>query len=228
MLEGEREERDFGELKELVESLRESILELKATISDISGPFSKAKERAESMEAEEAESTLVTPLSASHEIAHQVQQISKTSGKRESNIREGDGGESTLEASSIEKPFERTIIYKEEERIKHKEPTQRWSLNRVFKMLRLLNTLSKTLPEENIKSYIKLLKLLGFIDDSTQHTLEALMEIIETGRRANSPPENQMIVIYTLARVLGLRDPGLDEETALILVERMINGQKSG
>jgi hypothetical protein len=225
---GSREERsdsEIMELRELVESLRDSILELKATITDMSSPFNKMK----TLEApeEEEEEMNVSPISASSKIMPKriVREkiVSKpTKDKEASPVEENIASPEKLQREEKRVSEKTETNTQTEKKVEGKTPyTKSVEIGRILKMIKIVHALTKTVPEENLRSYLKLLNVLGVIDDKSREIFEMVLDIVENARRTGTSPEDQMIAIYTLASMLGVKDQYLDEEATLLLLEKL-------
>ncbi len=229
MSEEKREEaREMEELKELVEALRESIIDLKSAIMDMTSPISKVRRR-EPLEEEEEEHE-VPPLSASAEIRSAPTVMTERVEVREK--RE----EKPPEKKEVEKP----VVAEEKPREKEKEvvketvaPTMpareellaarvaRIDLKKIIKMLRMMYKLAKNIPVDNIENYIKLLQSIGALDERTVEAAKIVKDIVESGLKAGLKAEDQIVAIYSIAKMLGLEDPELEEEILQLVVEKI-------
>ncbi len=224
--EEERKGADVEELKELVEALKDSILELKATISDISSPFNKMKQPSNEEEEEEHE---VAPISASPRIVYPEKApappITEEKVTREEygekRIEKPELRKTTIEKTeekkeAIEKTMPKELV--KEKKHGYKGPTD---LKRALKMMRMMYKLSEKVPGEHIQQYLRLLKTLGLLDEKTSETIEVLTKIVEEGSEKGMSPEDQMIAIYSLAKMIGVEDPDLEEEMTMLMIEKL-------
>ncbi len=219
--------KEVEELKELIEALRESIVDLKSAIMDMTSPISKVR-RKEPLEEEEEEHE-VPPLSASAEIRSTPMIVGKeyrpSTTKRE--VRGKEKQEESVEKQ--EKTIAEKEVVKEEEPVKEEKetglrPRPQMDLKRTVKLLRMLYKLAKKVPSDSIDSYIKLLQALGVTDEKTVETLKIMKEIVESGLKTGLEPEDQIVAIYGIAKMLGVDDPELEEEILQLIIEKIRGG----
>ncbi len=224
--------REVEELKELIEALRESIVDLKSAIMDMTSPISKVR-RKEPLEEEEEEHE-VPPLSASAEVrgtpmlvkGEYIQPTARKETKKGERKEEGmERKESVFEEKGKEEVKEEKPV--EERRASLRPGRAYMDLKRTVKMLRMLYKLAKKIPSDSIDSYIKLLQALGVTDEKTVETLKIMKDIVESGLRTGLDPEDQIVAIYGIAKMLGVDDPELEEEILQLMIEKIRGGAKN-
>ncbi len=209
---------EIENLKELVEALRESIIELKSTISDITSPFSIMKKPGEEEEREEKKKIEpeLPPLSGSPttlKIPTSYTVPEKPRSQEKPVVKEQPATQSTTQPTM-------TMEKKETSRIIEKK----MDLRKALKMLRMLYKLSQKIPGESLDYYIKLFQTLGLTDENTVETIMTLKKIVEQSGKAGMSPEDQIIAIYSLAKMLGIEDPELEEEITMLMIEKLRGG----
>lgn len=220
----EQRDRELEELKELVSALKDSIVELKATLMDAVSPFSKMR----TGEAEVIEEERLEPISAQPASAHPYRPLEP---QPEPSIK--------VEERKIERPAAGEISERaptpaaqraKEPQIPTEGPTYELravrpvttlNLRKSLKLLKLLFKLSQSIPSQQIETYINFMKTTGLIDDKAAESLMVLKQLVDSGVQAGIEPEDQIIAMYSIAKMMGITDPELEEEIAFSLAERL-------
>ena len=210
---------DVEELKTLVEALRNSVMELRSAISDLTSPFNLMRQAAEREELkaikEVAEDTGPVPFSASPTAVPTAPQPAGPQ-PRVAVVQPKEAEERVEEVE--EKPLPRAV--EERPRVARREVP----LVKALRLLRLLYTLRGKLSSHNIENLIQLLVVMGVIDEGMADTVRQLLGLVEEGMRSGLTPEDQAVIIYSLAKTLGVEDEEFEEEVASILLKRLGGG----
>uniref|UniRef100_A0A7J3ZLU9 Uncharacterized protein n=1 Tax=Fervidicoccus fontis TaxID=683846 RepID=A0A7J3ZLU9_9CREN len=227
---GSQSREELSELKELVDALRDSILELKATLYEMTSPLAGLRKYAKEEESEE----VLPPVSALPAITSEREiKAAETLEGIGKPVKETVQPKAAFEGGKEERPEEGVtqIASVQETRGLRRQAIDiygRYSrseamavFRKAIKLLRLLYELSNSMPPIQIENYTKLLRTLGLLDDRISETISVLKDIVEVGRENGIDPEDQVIAIYSIAKVLGITDQELEEEIAFSLVERI-------
>lgn len=220
----EDREKELEELKELITALKDSIVELKSTLMDAVSPFTKMR----TSEIERTEEEMLEPVSARGAPTSMVQIAEQPLlPKEELKPIETEKPKSEIK-EEVRKPTETKApgipsIFTEEAREirKQRAPPTGIDIKKTFKLLKLLYRLTQSLPPESIENYISFMKTLGLIDEKTENALALLKKMVDSGIQAGLDPEDQIIALYSLAKMLGITDPELEEEIAFSLANKL-------
>jgi len=220
----ENREKELEELKELISALKDSIVELKSTLMDAVSPFSKMR----TSEVERTEEEMLEPVSARGAPSPMVQLAEQPSLPKE-ELRPIETEKPKVEIKEeIRKTAETklpgipSLVAEEAREIKRqKAPLVGIDIKKTFKLLKLLYRLTQSLPPESIENYISFMKTLGLIDEKTENALLLLKKMVDSGVQAGLDPEDQIIALYSLAKMLGITDPELEEEIAFSLANKL-------
>ena len=210
------------ELKNLVEALKNSIMELRSAISDLTSPFNLMRQAAEKEELkairEAAEDTGPVPFSASPAA---VPIATRPAGPQP------EVAVARPKEVVEEKPKERVErVVPPKPSIEEMRPAERREvpLIKALRLLRLLYTLRGKLSSHNIENLVQLLVVMGAIDEGMANTVRQMLSLVEEGMRSGLSPEDQAVIIYSLAKTLGVEDEEFEEEVASILLKRLGGG----
>jgi len=199
--EGARELELAEEIRKLVDALRSSIVELRAALGEATGPFAEVLRRP-APEEEEEEREVLAPVSAPAALAE------KAAAKAVERAPAVERAE--------EKPAE--VVLAAKQRAAGAGALQ---LRKSLKLLKLLHTLSDSVPPEQLNRYVKLLEKLGVLDSRTAEVVEVLEEVVKMGREAGVDADDQIVAIYSIAKLMGAADPELEEEIAFSLAKKV-------
>ncbi len=213
---------ETDELKTLVEALRNSVMELRSAISDLTSPFNLMRQAAEREELkairEATEDAGPVPFSASP--------TAVPTAPRPAGPEPRVTVVQPKEAVKVEKPVEEAerpqpVAMEERPRVVARREVP---LVKALRLLRLLYTLRSKLSSHNIENLIQLLVVMGAIDEGMADTVRQLLSLVEEGMRSGLSPEDQAVIIYSLAKTLGVEDEEFEEEVASILLKRLGGG----
>lgn len=220
----DNKEKELEELKELITALKDSIVELKSTLMDAVSPFSKMR----TSEAERTEEEMLEPVSARGApttIAqlHEQPSLPKEEQKPiEAEKPKTEKKEESRRTQEAQLPSIPTLTFEETREAKRqKAPYTGIDIKKTFKLLKLLYKLNQSLPPESIENYISFMKTMGLIDEKTENALLLLKKMVDSGIQAGLDPEDQIIALYSLAKMLGVTDPELEEEIAFSLANKL-------
>ena len=210
-----------SELKELVEVLRDSILELKATLTEMSSPLAGMKRQGV-----EEDDEALAPVSASSALTSKtgVMLVEKPRESKGQQNKEGeldDGSEKPSGDGSSTQVERKPARPQQQPAGANGREDSRITFKKSIKILKLLYKLSDSIPPSQVENYTRLFQALGLLDGKIAETISVLKDIVEVGRESGIDPEDQIIAIYSIAKILGIADPELEEEIAFSLVERV-------
>jgi len=187
------------ELRKLVDALRSSIVELRAALGEAAGPFAEVLRRPAP---EEEEREVLAPVSAPAVLAEKA------------------AAKAVERAPAVERVEEKPaeVVLAAKQRAAGAGALQ---LRKSLKLLKLLHTLSDSVPPEQLDRYVKLLEKLGILDSRTAEVVEVLNEIVKMGREAGIDADDQIVAIYSIAKLMGAADPELEEEIAFSLAKKV-------
>lgn len=213
---------ETDELKTLIEALRSSVMELRSAISDLTSPFNLMRQTAEREELrtirEAAEEAGPVPFSASPTAVPAAPQPAGPQPKV-AVVQPREVEKAGRRVEEAEKPAPPAV----EERPRRVERRE-VPLVKALRLLRLLYTLRGKLSSHNIENLIQLLVAMGVIDEGMANTVRQLLGLVEEGMRSGLSPEDQAVIIYSLAKTLGVEDEEFEEEVASILLKRLGGG----
>jgi len=205
-------ERELEELKELVSALRDSIVELKATLMDVVSPFSKMRVGEEERPEEEA----LEPVSSQIRLAPAPVTAPAEARPQEAQApraeRAAEAARQAARSEAAERPAGAPPRAAQQPAI---------GLRKALKVIKLLYKLSQSVPSQNLETYIQFMKTIGLIDERAEEVLMTLKKMVDVGTQSGIDAEDQIIAIYSIAKMLGVTDPELEEEIAFSLAERL-------
>lgn len=198
-----------GDVRELVETLRDLIVELRSIISDARNPFSPVMK--EGGDDEELE-----PLSASPRIANPLTAPPPSSQGASSGAVDGGRGEEGRGDGVAEK----------EGRGPGGLESEGLFLG-VARLIRTINVMQGFMDGDTLGKFIDALESLGYIDSRERRVAMRVVEAVESAKKYGLTPEEQLFLMYSLARAFGVRDPVIEDEV-FNAVARMIGERKWG
>ncbi|MCD6324003.1 MAG: hypothetical protein J7L55_02700 [Desulfurococcales archaeon] len=201
MGEERKEEASREEISELVNALKEAVMELRETVSELSNPLARIEK---------------VPVSESRE--------EKPQRRGEGVRRPEESGEKPGVKESV--PVLTPTLKAEEPRLEvPKLPTPRsvsgMDLRRALRLLRLVLELKGSVTPELIEKYVDLFRKLNLVGEGESEILRDLVTLAAEGSKYGLTAEDHIAVMALLAKTLGIEDRELEEESIKLLLRRV-------
>ncbi|MCE4612222.1 MAG: hypothetical protein F7C07_00090 [Desulfurococcales archaeon] len=234
---------ELRELKDLVEALRESIIELRSALSEINNPFNVMRKPGKEEDEESSSSEPLIPLSASQNISpHPLHSIvAQPAGEAKAQVREqakeNKGGYSKPEARAAGLGDHESVeagalhYYPETARDRKRHNALQASVDggklriNLPRLIRVMYLVRKKAPKENLDAMIEILDRVGLIPGDLKDVMLKVADLVEKARESGIPPEKQLILLYALAKASGVRDGSLEEEAMGYILDMLDGGE---
>lgn len=225
--------RDVGEqlkeLRETIEGLKEALVDIKALLSEVNNPFvilRKAGEEELRKVAEAAEGAQPRPAP----IPASAPAGSEYGAEDQAAVREGVGSTGPAHRSEREATGLGGEVRRALEPIASASGVV-LSLGRLLKLLELLSNLYDMVPPKLVKNVITLYVKAGVLSREQGRVLRRVAALADEFKAQGLDFKRQLIIMYALARALGVRDEGLEDEVALrvlLSVGDLLRGGEAG
>ncbi|MEB3859636.1 MAG: hypothetical protein LRS43_00335 [Desulfurococcales archaeon] len=231
---------ELRELKDLVEALRESVVELKSALSELSNPFNMMRKPGKEEDEESSSSEPLVPLSASQSISpspvhammpHTLKEERET--KPAWSEREAEGRASGKEREALEEEGKGDGGRIEEAMEAAREAyTQLQGLEErtggrinLARLIRIMYMIRRKAPKDNLESMIEILDMVRIIPSDMKEVMLKVADLVEKARESGISPERQLILLYALAKASGAYDGALEEEAMSYILEMLDGGE---
>ena len=215
-----RKEVGKEEISELVEALKDAVMQLRETLSELNNPLARIgvaesaapqapgetveREGGESEEETKEEKTIAKP--ALHEEKHVGPELG------EAQLIFGPG---TIQAATSEK------LGKERPELSMTKKEGELNIEKVLRLLRLVFELRESVDPSIIEKYVSIYKRLGLVSDDESEVLKDLIDLTIEGSRYGLTVEDHVAVMALLAKTLGIQDKELEEESVKLLLKKV-------
>ncbi len=210
MSEGGEKERTGGEdVSQLIQALKEAVMELRETVTELTNPLNKLESRSDA------------EISSIHRsLNRKVEMIPINSNKSVESIepanKEGLSTDNNISRKSNE---ELSKIIEEDKLIL--APTisraRRRGVQKILRLMKALFSLRNRVPPSILERYIDVFAKLGMISSDDAGIAKELLKAIEEGYSKGLGVEDQILLLTLLAKGLGITDESLEEETLGII-----------
>ncbi len=232
------------ELKELVKALKDTLVDLRAAISELTNPLNVMRRYGELEELEAVKKAAtehaVPPYSARVEESQvpQVKEVKELAELKESKrveeelVHEGKHEKERVTAKVEQPPAEikrelgeegKAPPYVPEEvavptQISGRKTPREFSLIKLMKMFYMLR---EKLPSDLLRKYIDLMVSLGKVSKEESEVIRRILEIIDDSAWLGLSVDDQIVIMYILSKALGVRNDELEEELLGILTSKL-------
>ncbi len=218
------------EIKELVNALRDAVVELKSVIMEAESPFRekplqplpRAKATVEAqrgeaaVEEEREEASTQLPSSQIGKPVKTVYKLAVEEGGAKGPPSEASEGQARSEAV---KGLEKELL----ERLEAVgAKSSRVRFRQILELLNIFYGISSHQLQDNVSRIIRMLELAGYVGNTESELLRLLAEIADDSRKFKLRPEDNVIVAYLITKTLGMRDPEFEEELLKLLFKMVV------
>ncbi len=188
------------EVEELVNALKEAVMELRETLSELNNPLARLG------------GTQPQPREGGR--GEGVEEASKSEGVVEEKPQEVTAP--TLTVKEIVEP-----------KLERFEGVERGGgaigvdLKRALRMLKMIFELREAVEPPLLERYVDIFRKLGLVGESEKEVLKDLIDIAVEGGKAGLTAEDHIAVMALLAKTLGIQDKELEEESFKLLLRRV-------
>ena len=218
------------ELQELVRALKDTLVDLRAAISELTNPLNVMRRYGEMEELEAvrkavSEST-ATPYPASAEVSESPQLSGVAEAKE---LRKPEEVVAKEERPAPERVEERAAKGVEELAAVSAVPKLPKELS-LIKLMKMFYMLREKLPSDLLRKYIDLMVSLGKVSEKESEVIKRILEIIDDSAWLGLSVDDQIVIMYILTKALGIKNEELEEELLGILTGKLrsIRGKARG
>ena len=209
----EGEEASKEELNQLVSALKDAIIDLRETVSELSNPLIKLETPTEPpTNKQRNQESVALPGELGSKVKEKTQPAtSVTEGKKLK--------EEFSELPSFTLPIvspTKTLLNKGTQ--EGSGASGRVQLKKVLSVLKLLLELKESVDTSLIDRYIGIFKRLNLVSDDEAKILRDLIDLVTEGSKYSLTAEDHVAIMALLAKTLGIRDEELEEESLKILL----------
>jgi len=216
------EEAGKEELNQLVSALKDAIMDLRETVSELSNPLirlSTPTQAPTGMRGNQEGTTSSRELESEVE-EKKLETTSLSEGKKKK--------EEISELPSFTLPIVSPTkgLHTEETR-EEAGASGRIQLRKVLSILKLLLELKESVDTSLIDRYVGIFRRLNLVSDEEANVLRDLIDLVTEGSKYRLTAEDHVAIMALLAKTLGIRDEELEEESLKILlstVKKRIKG----
>ena len=209
------------DLGQLVEALKEAVMELRETVTELTNPLNRLSYSGEGEGEKDNYRAKVEAIP-----------LSKPS--------EGKGKEDTIPSSTIhesvpEAPIseQRTVLPEGENNLERlmnytSLGTRRQALStesklrRIMRLMRVVFNLRGRIPPELLERYVDIFVGLRLISKDDADLVKSVLKAINEGYASGLGPEEQILLMTLLAKGLGINDEALEEEALRVIAESLM------
>ena len=231
-------EKELGkeDMKELINALKDAVVELKSLVLEAENPF-RDKPLVKKVKIEEApsqqkqvagEKAIEKPALASEKLTGGPTPTEQSIGATQSLTPENIGVApartgvqavpSKLEGDELAESLRQAV----------REIRGGLSFKKILKLTELFFNIRKPVLQDNLPKIIRLLELTGYVGDVEAELLRLLSDIANDSRKFKIRPEDNVIIAYMIAKTLGVEDREFENELLDILYKIVIGGRGEG
>jgi len=229
------------ELQELVRALKDTLVDLRAAISELTNPLNVMRRYGEMEELEAvrkavSEST-ATPYPASAEVSESPQLSGVAEAKELRKPEEVVAKEERPAPERVEERAAKGVEAREVRRRREVEelaavsavPKLPKELS-LIKLMKMFYMLREKLPSDLLRKYIDLMVSLGKVSEKESEVIKRILEIIDDSAWLGLSVDDQIVIMYILTKALGIKNEELEEELLGILTGKLrsIRGKARG
>ncbi|MEM3927229.1 MAG: hypothetical protein QXU13_06600 [Desulfurococcaceae archaeon] len=201
--------KELKELKTTVEDLKRAIVEIKATLADLTGPFSAYRPL------EETEKRVITTQAITAQPARAPIQSEKPSEA----VEAGPVHPSEKPEVSEGKELTRVLTGISEVLQKERARITRAGLEKVLNTMRTLYELRRLYPRTSIETIVKMFEEMKLLTSEEVGLLRAAISLVEESLKENISHEENVLMMFMLLRQLGVRSEELEEEVLKTILD---------
>ena len=97
---------------------------------------------------------------------------------------------------------------------------------RTARILRVVHALREKVPGEAINDMVELLRAMGLVSGDDVELVKKIVRIVDEGMERGLSPDDQVIILYSLAKSLGVTDEEMEDEMLRLAIKKL--GVKPG
>ncbi len=211
------------ELSELVTALKDAVMELRETVTELTNPLNRLSREPELIATQPAsnnhnDTTLQDTVNISED--HNLKELNTSLQNRQKyNVRTAAGRSSDAGSGIDEVSGSSLMIPPVLKGPALRSRKGKMNLKRITKLLRLVFELRGKVHPELIEKYVDIFVGLGLISDEEAGILRNLLKVVDEGYKHGLEAEDHVALLMLLAKSLGIEDEELEEEGMRLLIK---------
>lgn len=208
-----------------LDELRDALIDVRAAIAEFTNPFNVLKSQintSNNLQREEVKKQVISFLEKT------LQQNEKNSNETSSNknnnvdavIKNNILSDKIITGANFRNPVEAILnLYPDLGR-----GVRRLGLGGVIKLMKWIDELIDRIPRDVVEELSKFMSSIGIISEEEKNVLISIIEFVYRARKMGIKVNEQIVYIYTLAKIFGLSDSEADAE----ILRMAVNSEKLG
>lgn len=216
------------DLNQLVEALKEAVMELRETVTELTNPLNRLSYGGEGTGGTSSYRTKVEAIPLSKPVNEKNREstasdstdsklVSETLVSRPDTTPSSSEGKSDLKELVGYVPLGVTRLALSDEN----------KLRRIMRLMRVMFNLRGRVPPELLERYIEIFVGLRLITRDDADLVKNVLRAINEGYASGLGPEEQILLMTLLAKGLGINDEVLEEEALRIIAENLVRRTSS-
>ncbi len=224
------------DVKELINALRDAVVELKSLVLEAENPFRekpivkkvKIEEATSQQKQVDEEKAIEKPALASEKLTGEPTPAEQSIGAAQSIAPESIGVAPARAAVQAVPSKAEGEELAESLRQAVREIRGGLSFKKILKLTELFFNIRKPVLQDNLPKIIRLLELTGYVGDVEAELLRLLSDMANDSRKFKIRPEDNVIIAYMIAKTLGVEDREFENDLLDILYKIVIGGRGEG
>ncbi len=213
------------DLNQLVEALKEAVMELRETVTELTNPLNRLSYSGNTEEANTYRTKVeAIPLSKPTEKKGEEETTSSSTDRKLAS--EALASESSTTVSGDQGSIRKLMSYVTSEAPYSAINTGN-RLRRIMRLMRVIFNLRGKIPPTLLEQYIEIFVGLGLITRDDADLVKNVLRAINEGYASGLGPEEQILLMTLLAKGLGINDEALEEEALRVIAENLVKGTPS-
>jgi hypothetical protein len=220
------------DVKELINALKDAVVELKSLVLEAENPF-REKPIVKKVKIEE---TAASKQSTAEKAIEKPSLASEKMIGEPTPAQLQEAPQKILHESIAKPPSSAAVASvspQEEELSSIKEAVREirsgtLSFRKILKLTNLFFNINKPVLQDNLPKIIRLLELTGYIGDVEAELLRLLSDLASDSKKFKVRPEDNVIIAYMIAKTLGIEDKEFENDLLDVLYKIVIGGRGEG
>ncbi len=209
------------DLSQLVEALKEAVMELRETVTELTNPLNRLSYSSEGTEGTNNYKAKVEAIPLSKPTEERSKEDTILSSA-DSELVSGTSASKPGAMPSEEKSDLEKLVSYVSPGATHLALGNENKLRRIMRLMRVVFNLRGKVPPELLERYIEIFVGLRLITREDADLVKNVLRAINEGYASGLGPEEQILLMTLLAKGLGINDEVLEEEALRVIAENLV------